>query len=60
MPSQAGLAGSLGLSGRAGVTVARKWGTQIWVDAGGEVGGCVIIDSGLWSVPGIGAIGSWV
>jgi hypothetical protein len=24
------------------------WGTQIWVDAGGEVGGCVIVDSGLW------------
>ena len=21
------------------------WGTQIWVDTGGEVGGCVIIDT---------------
>ena len=23
----------------------------VWVDAGGEVGGCVIIDSCLWSRP---------
>ena len=25
------------------------WGTQIWVDAGGGMGWCVIIDSCLWS-----------